>query len=159
MSGVVVRPATVADAEAIAGCQTVCWEQAYRGLVDDAYLDRTGVAERLPRWRERLRAGDRGVWVAVAGPTTVGVVSSGPSRDDPPVRDLELMSLYTHAATHGTGLGTRLLRAAIGTAPASLWVFAANVRARAFYAKHGFAPDGAEALDDGTGLREVRLVR
>jgi 2-(1,2-epoxy-1,2-dihydrophenyl)acetyl-CoA isomerase len=38
-------------------------------------------------------------------------------------------------------------------------VFEQNPRARAFYARHGFVPDGARATDDWTGLPEVRLVR
>ena len=40
---------------------------------------------------------------------------------------------------------------------ATLWVFAENHPARAFYARFGFLPDGAEGVDDGTGLDEIRL--
>ena len=32
-------------------------------------------------------------------------------------------------------------------------------RARAFYARHGFRPDGTRLVDSWTGLPEVRLVR
>ena len=52
-----------------------------------------------------------------------------------------------------------LLEAAIGSRPASLWVFVGNARARAFYGRHGFTPDGTEADDLATGVRELRMVR
>jgi hypothetical protein len=52
-----------------------------------------------------------------------------------------------------------MLDSAIGDAPAHLWVFGENGRARAFYAKQGFEPDGARKVDDDTGVWELRLVR
>ena len=76
-----------------------------------------------------------------------------------PKPPLELMSLYVRAQYHGSGVAHRLLEASIGAATASLWVFEANPRARAFYSKHGFRPDGARKLDDDTGIWEVRLLR
>jgi hypothetical protein len=38
-------------------------------------------------------------------------------------------------------------------------VFEANPRARGFYARHGFVPDGTRQIEPGTGVPEVRLVR
>ncbi|SFE01122.1 Acetyltransferase (GNAT) family protein [Actinacidiphila alni] len=42
-----------------------------------------------------------------------------------------------------------------------LWVLADNARGRRFYARAGFAPDGAETVHecDGVPLREVRYAR
>ena len=85
-----------------------------------------------------------------------------PSPDDSETGDLpalELASLYVAAPQRGTGLAADLLRRALGSAPAFLWVFADNPRATAFYANHGFQPDGATMLDPGTGLAEQRLLR
>jgi GNAT superfamily N-acetyltransferase len=153
-----IRRARPDDAWDVAVCQSTCWEQTYRGLVSDAYLDAVGPAERVDRWRDRI-AGGRDVWLAALGEEVVGVASAGPSRDDPPVRTLELMTLYTLERVHGTGTGRLLLEAAIGTLPASLWVFEGNLRAMAFYAKHGFEWDGTTADDEDTGGRELRMVR
>jgi len=48
----------------------------------------------------------------------------------------------------------------IADEPAQLWVAKANARARAFYARNGFAPDGVEFADPHhDDLVEVRLVR
>jgi len=52
-------------------------------------------------------------------------------------------------AHHGAG------RAA--SAAHMLWVADPNPRAQAFYAKHGFVPDGTVRVDDG--VREVRMTR
>lgn len=139
----------------MAECHTVCWREAYAGLVADDYLYADGVEQRrLDRWRERL-AGSREVWLAEADSRVVGVASAAAGADPP----VQLMSLYVRASHHGTGLADRLLVAAIGAGPASLWVFAANRRARRFYARHGFVPDGTEATDPDTDLPEIRMVR
>ena len=76
------------------------------------------------------------------------------------MRPVELTTLYLRAARHGSGLGQELLDAVLGDRPASLWVAEDNPRARRFYARNGFAPDGArQTLALWEGLVEVRLVR
>jgi putative acetyltransferase len=64
-------------------------------------------------------------------------------------RNHEVRLLYVHPDHLGSGIGTQLLDAAKASGGASLelWCFAANVRARRFYERHGFRPvrftDGA----------------
>ena len=49
---------------------------------------------------------------------------------------------------------------AAGYASITLWVLEANARARGFYQKAGFAPDGAHhVLDDLGGVTEIRYRR
>ena len=73
--------------------------------------------------------------------------------------DLELYALYVRASQYGAGVGHRLIEAAIGDVPAYLWVFEANDRARGFYARHGFEPDGSRKPEPSFGEPEVRLRR
>jgi GNAT superfamily N-acetyltransferase len=154
-----IRQATPADARAVADCHTLCWRQAYAGLVRDDYLySATVERRRLSRWRERL-AGTRVVWLADDGGSVVGVASTDVTQDHTAPVPVQLMSLYLRFAFQGTGLADRLLRAAVGAKPAFLWVFADNPRARRFYTRNGFVPDGAEMIDPDTGLLEVRMVR
>lgn len=156
-----LRDAGLPDVQAIAEFQTRCWREAYRGLVPQAYLDRLGVTDREVRWSERIVSGARRVALAALGDSggrVVGVVSWGwPDAPDAPA--LELSSLYVDRAHRGTGLADVLLQHAVGDDPAHLWVFRDNPRARAFYARHRFAPDGRTRTDRGTGLPEERLVR
>ena len=88
----------------------------------------------------------------------VGVVSwcDSDTTDAPP---LELKTLYVAAGHHGRGVAAALVEAAIGTRPAHLWVFEQNPRARAFYRKQGFRPDGRTTIDVDTGVPELRMVR
>lgn len=153
-----VRAADGGDAERVALFQTAVWREAYAGLVPQAYLDRVGAAERLERWSGRFATGSRKVALAEDGGAVVGVVSWAPA-EAADVAPVELKSLYVAATHRGTGLAARLMATALGARPAYLWVFAANPRARAFYARHGFAADGGSAVDPDTGLDEVRLVR
>lgn len=152
------RRAVLADAPSIARFQTACWREAYRGVVPQEYLDRVGVAEREVRWRDRLATGSREVAVAECESSFVGVVS-WVATGTPEHSDLELASLYVAAAHRGTGLADVLLRWAVGTKPAHLWVFEDNPRAHAFYRKHGFVFGGHRQVDPGTGLTEQEWVR
>jgi ribosomal protein S18 acetylase RimI-like enzyme len=149
-----IRIAGPDDVGAIARFQTECWREAYVDLVPQDYLDSVGAAERQARWAERIIARKRNVVLAESRGEVVGVGSSG-------VDDgvLELKSLYVAASHQGTGLADELLTEVLGPSPAVLWVFRDNSRAIAFYARHGFTPDGATAIDPDTGLAELRLAR
>jgi GNAT superfamily N-acetyltransferase len=103
------------------------------------------------------------VTVAECADEIIGFAIVGAGRrigDHEPVRERELFSLYALAAHHGGGAGQALLEAVLPAgAPAQLWVAEENPRARRFYARNGFAPDGARFRDEGLDLAEVRLVR
>ena len=68
--------------------------------------------------------------------------------------------LYVLADHHGTGIGQLLLDAVVAPGvPAQLWVAEHNPRARRFYERNGFLPDGASFIDERLNLAEVRQVR
>ncbi|HEV7183113.1 MAG: GNAT family N-acetyltransferase [Actinomycetales bacterium] len=152
--------AGASDAEAIGRFQTRCWEQTYRGVVPDSYLDTTTWQVRALRWRERISRGERRVWMARSFAGLIGVASTAPTsshRNDLPA--LELCSIYVDVGAHGTGVAAGLLRATIGRDAAHLLVFTLNARAQNFYTKHGFAPTGEVQTDPDTNLEEQRWVR
>ena|SRR5690348_5315694 len=160
-----IRPATVEDAEAAAWCHLLCWREAYAGLVpDEVLLERTSdIDGRISRWRANLSEG-RARWIAVNPGSAVedrvaGFIGTGPGRDEDAPVPFELEAIYTRQAFWKTGLGTRLLDVAVGKQPAFLWVFEGNARARAFYERHGFVPDGTGKHDPYFDLREIRMVR
>lgn len=159
MTGIEIERARAEDAPAVAAFQTLAWQQTYRGIIDDALLD-VPVADRVGRWAERIRSGSRVVTVARADGVVVGVAST--AIDDRPhagLPPLELCTLYLERDVQGTGLGARLLHAAIGDEDAHLLVFDVNGRARRFYERRGFRPESMALLDAGTGLTERRWVR
>ena len=122
-------------------------------------LDGLDVAERAERWVTILADRTSATFLAALPGEVIGFASSGPCRDPDPAHALELFAMYVRAAWHGTGVADRLLAAAVRDEPASLWVFEVNPRARGFYARHGFHPDGTRQVEPGTGVPEVRLVR
>ena len=158
---IAIRAATLDDAEAAAACHIACWKEAYADIVDPAVLaHRTSdLAERTERWRH-ITATYPPRWLAVDETgEVVGFSAAGPGRDEDIAVELELYALYVRAAHHGTGLADRLLAEAIGDAPAYLWVFEANPRARAFYSRRRFHPDGARKVDPFFDRSEIRMVR
>lgn len=161
-TGVTVRAATAADAGEIARVQVQGWHEAYTGRMPQSVLDDLDEARRTEVWGRIIAAGPSTLSVAEQGGVIIGFASAGPSLDpDALPGRTQLYAIYVLAAHHGSGAGAALLDAVIGDEPASLWVLADNPRARAFYAKHGFAPDGIEKDDTawGEAIREVRLVR
>lgn len=158
---VLLRPATPADAAAGGALHRRCWAETYRDIADPAVLEpRLADTEGWTRrWDRALADGPPHTLAEAADGTLVGFAVAGPSRMDDAPTPQELHALYTLRSHHGTGLGTRLLHAVLPDADCMLWVSEGNHRARAFYARHGFAPDGGRQLYDGLGAWELRLVR
>lgn len=160
---VTLRPATPDDAAACAAVHHAAWVETYSGLLPASFWETTTPAARTERWARWLDAGTP-VTVAETGGRVVGFAIAGPARPrggHEPVRPHELHALYLLAAHHGSGAGQALLDAAVPPgAPAQLWVARDNPRARAFYARNRFEPDGASTVDEHAGgLAELRLVR
>ncbi|MCW2910568.1 MAG: hypothetical protein JWL68_5357 [Actinomycetia bacterium] len=133
-----IRPATAGDATQIALVHVRSWQEAYRGLVPQDYLDHLDPADRVARWRRHIQGTDwsrSGVLVAPAGDEPAGFtpagdepagatpapaelagfVSYGPSRDedaDPAVVG-EVSTIYVLAEAWGRGLGRRLMSGAV----------------------------------------------
>ena len=76
----------------------------------------------------------------------------------------ELSAVYVHPRTWDAGAGKELMLGAqrelrgMGYRQAVLWVLETNERARNFYAKGGWSPDGAVKTErrGDVGLHEVR---
>jgi GNAT superfamily N-acetyltransferase len=166
MTQLTVRDVTLADAEAVAGIHVRSWQAAYRGLIDQAFLDALSIADRAVRWRGILTAPHPltlGTLVAVRAETILGWVSFGASRDDEQDDttddgDGEIYGIYVDPTAWSTGIGTILLAAAeqrmtdAGHTRAHLWVLDGNDRADAFYARNDWAADGATKVEERPGL-------
>ncbi|WP_419705891.1 N-acetyltransferase family protein [Promicromonospora sp. NFX87] len=161
---VTIRPATTADAEAIARVDIASWRGAYSEILSDSYLSSLDVGERAGRWNAAVAARDVTVLVAEDESGTVGFTSVGPSRDeDAEPGDLEIYAIYLHPRAWGTGVARDLMRTVLdGLTPGSvvtLWILEGNERAQHFYRRHGFQPDGTERIDDigGRPLTQLRF--
>ncbi len=157
MTDVLVRAAVPADAEALGRCHLACWREACGDLVDPARLAPflADVEGFVGRWRGFL-GGEWPVRVAEDAGALVGFASVRPAAGGGPAH---LNGLYVRRAYWSTGLGRRLLDAVLGDEPATLEVFRDNLRARRFYARNGFVPDGTEAEEPRLGGVEIGMFR
>jgi ribosomal protein S18 acetylase RimI-like enzyme len=171
-----VRPATDADARAIATIRVGSWKAAYAGLIPDVlleHLDAEYEAERRAQhWAEHHADPRSAEFIALRDGLAVGWASAGPCRDDDGPTRGELYALYVLPDHWSTGAGHALITQAeeslrgSGFRVASLWVLDGNDRAARFYERHGWREDGTvkddERIVGNTGvpaLRERRRVR
>lgn len=167
-----VRRAGIKDASDIATVHVRSWQGAYSGLLPQDYLDQLNPANRVKAWHDAILNADlpkNGVLVAVLDGRICGFTGFGATRD-PDVDSQqvsEVYAIYLHPGAWGKGLGRSLMTEALtnlavtGYEQATLWVLDSNARARQFYAKGGWAEDGAVKQDDSRGFRisEVRYRR
>ncbi|WP_240675150.1 GNAT family N-acetyltransferase [Cellulomonas endophytica] len=165
----IVRPATPADAAGIAAVHVRSWQEAYAGIVPDAFLQGLDPVDKARTWTvylQQAESDDVQHWVAVQDGQVVGFASVGPSRDEDARRhEREIYSMYLDPGRWGRGVARDLMRSVVGAAgdrtPLGLWVLADNERAQKFYRRHGFQPDGVERYEDigGADLLQVRYRR
>lgn len=152
------------EVEECARVHVQIWREAYAGIMPDDVLAAQDPTTRIPMYAKVARGEiphGQLFLVAVHRPSgrVVGLVSSGPGRDDEPPVPLELRAINVLAGHHGTGVAQQLLDAAIGDRAAYLWVADGNERAQAFYRRNGFALDGARKRDDDLKVDELRMTR
>jgi ribosomal protein S18 acetylase RimI-like enzyme len=155
----IARP-TLDDLDEMGEVHVRVWQEAYAGLMPADYLAGLDPTFGPKRWRERFGSfADLSWWVARDEEGIVGMVTSGPSRDDDPPVDLELYAINVLRRAHGTGLADELMARAVGDRPAYLWVLEGNDRAIAFYHRHGFIDEGGRKPEPDTGTVEIRMAR
>jgi len=172
-----VRPATGADAEAIAGVHIRTWQRAYAHMLPAGFLNGMDLAGRTGTWRQIIEGRVAPAQIFVAEPEeggpAHGFVAVGPYRADegaeaePHVG--EVYAIYVDPDRWAEGVGRALMDAATGHLIVAgyheirLWVYEANPRARSFYERCGFALDGESTTDmidpDGPYATEATEVR
>ena len=156
------RTATAADTGRIAALHARSWQETYRGIMPDHFLDDEVVAERLDVWQERFaeRPPNRQIIVADDGDQLVGFACVLTGSD--PVYGALLDNLHVDSAYKGRGIGQALIRQAANwvqqrepTSPFYLWVYEQNHPARAFYDRLGAINQEAVRGEHGIVLRYV----
>ena len=121
-----VRRAVPDDAPGLVRVHLTCWRQAYGHLLSEEFLAsrEADVVRRAQAWRDGIARGNV-PWLAESDGEVVGLAlavdpdAPGQERLDSHLADdqppgLELAMLYLLESHHGSGLGQRLLDAAIG---------------------------------------------
>lgn len=135
------------------------WQDAYKGIVDQSYLDSMTLAkceEIAFKWPDNLI-------VAKDGNQVVGFVGYGKYHDEELIETGEIFAIYVLEEYCGTGVGKALMQAGLGELDyqtVAVWVLKDNKRAIKFYEKCGFCIDGREeVIKLGSPIVEVRMIR
>ncbi|MDZ5648267.1 GNAT family N-acetyltransferase [Nitrospirillum sp. BR 11828] len=146
-----VRPATVADAAAIARVHVASWRTTYPGQLPDDYLVGLSPEGHAQRWRGLLAGRQRRTFVAVGEniaadglPATgvVGFATCGAQRTEIRGYEGEFYAIYLYDHAQNQGHGRRLMAAmatelmSSGMRSACVWVLRDNP-ARWFYERLG----------------------
>ena len=139
------------------------WKQAYHNIVPQSYLDELDSSV----WIDFLSNGQNETYVILEDGKYIGTSSICPARDKKMTGFGEIISIYLLPEYFGAGYAEPLFTYVIDTLVKSgfcsicLWVLDENQRAKSFYEKQGFNPDGstAELTIGGKSLKEIRYVK
>lgn len=151
----IIRPADIDDAQAIATIHVRSWQYTYTDILPEEGLQALSIEQRTLQWAGWLQAesGPMQTLVAEIDDEIVGFVRWGPSSDDDADSStVMLYSIYVAPATVSKGIGSALLKAAevdmiaSGATTGTLHVLEENTSSRKFYERHGWQeePDSAE---------------
>lgn len=154
-----IRKMLPEDIEGKAYVHWKTWQEAYTGLVDQAYLEGLSVERSI----ERARRWPDNTLVAEAEGKIVGFACYGECRNEDMPDCGEVYAIYVLREYLGRKIGYALMNAcfeALGAYPKiAVWVLKGNERAIRFYERYGFSFDGASAqIVLGTPCTELRLV-
>ncbi|GGE44064.1 acetyltransferase [Pullulanibacillus camelliae] len=164
MTEISIRPASLDDAEGIAGVQVKSWQTTYDGILEKDYLESLEVQSRIQMWREIVQQEHAVTYVAVEKGYIVGFCNGGPERTKAYAAEGEIYAIYLLKSAQQHGLGSKLMAAVAkqlydrGMSSLLVWVLADNP-SRAFYEKLGAVKVDEEKVDiGGTKCLEVAYV-
>jgi ribosomal protein S18 acetylase RimI-like enzyme len=166
-----IRRAVPNDAPDIAHVHVVSWQETYRGIVPQTYLDSLDTGARTELWKTRLGRADSNVLVAILDGQLCGFIGGGRARQAIEDFDAEFYAIYLLDAAKGKGIGRLLMRRlaetllADGLTKAMLWVLADN-NSRLFYehlggqviAQKTVPVGGADLLEIAYGWQDLRTI-
>ncbi len=153
---ITVRNAEKDDVRQIAGILVEDWQKAYRGIMDDAFLDAMSVDRRAEIEGKRIQK----YIVAANGPEVLGYAWLEMTADEP--ADCEVIALYVRWSERHNGIGTRLLQYALrhfresGRKRMIVWCLKGNEEAGRFYEKTGGKKDRTGA--HSWGGKEYEMI-
>jgi len=137
----VIRPAVIEDAEAVARVHVASWRTTYAGIVPDEFLAALSYERRAEVWRNSLSSQSQAyLVVAEQDRKVIGFAVGGPNRETEAnaAYEAELYAIYLLASKQKRGIGRALMKAVAqelvrrGFNSLMVWVLTENP-ARKFY--------------------------
>jgi GNAT superfamily N-acetyltransferase len=146
----VIRRATLADLDELAGVHLAAFRAGNGPYVDPGALSELTYERNVERWRPVIAHPPSGAAVQVdVDGRIIGLCSAGACRDEDGAGLGQLYAIYVDPQRWGDGTAVALEEAARAHlrnghfTEATLWTLAANTRARRFYEKRGWRQDGS----------------
>ena len=145
MEGIIIRNATIDDIERIADIKIEGWQTAYKGIIDDDFLDSMDREKEIEKRRNNVENGVN-IIVAEKDKIIVGFClyrNYNKDTDKYPNADCEISSLYITSKLKRNGIGRELMQYVIsllrkeGKKQMILGCLKENYSSRAFYEKMG----------------------
>jgi ribosomal protein S18 acetylase RimI-like enzyme len=164
-----VRPATEADAQAVADIHAASALAAYAEVIPESHLNALAPEKRLHYWREAIEYGEPQVWLATVDGIPAGFVGFDRSRDPKTKATTgEIWAIYSLESYWDQGIGLALWDSARDGLIAeectlvTVWVPLRNERAMRFFELAGFKrelPTARTTIVSGVKIEEIRLKR
>jgi GNAT superfamily N-acetyltransferase len=161
---VLIRPAKVTDAGGMAFVHVRSWQETYRGLIPDEFLDNLPVERRAQKWMTTLANPDETyhlTFVAETKGKVMGFANYGRERGGDSEYQGELYAIYLLEEHQGRGIGRSLMQnvgdglLAMGIESMLVWVLADNPT-RTFYERMGAFHMREKQIEiAGVSLKEV----
>lgn len=160
MTNILIRPATLADAEMLGHIGVATFVESYTDDIEGQAMMAHCTREHAQTVYETyLAVPSTGCWLALQANTGAPVGYALTCTPDLPVetnsQDIELKRIYVLSKMHGFGVAAGLLEAAIkhaqnkGAKRLLLGTYEDNQRAMAFYSKQGFEKIGIRKFNVG----------
>lgn len=136
-----IRQAKIEDIEAISNIKVKGWQNAYRGIIDNEYLDNMNVEHVIIKNRENFNK--QNFIVAEMNQTVVGFCVYSYNCENNTDADCELIGIYVKPELKRNGIGRELIKYVIdecknaGRRKLILWCLKKNYLAREFYEAMG----------------------
>lgn len=155
MKQIIVRRAKPGDEEALAKVHIQSWQEAYKNIVPQAYLDSLSneLQVRIQNWSKTIVNPKRWLWVATEDDQIVGFALFGLPRDANRDGYIELGAIYLLERFKELGIGFSLLKegfnfmSALGYKKSYCWVLKGNPTIK-FYERTGAKFSGYTKTDD-----------
>ncbi len=158
------QEATAKDAPLISHVFAASWRIAYRGIINDHYLDRLPDEYWVPTLRAWLESGRLNGLLLLSEGQVAGCAVYGRGRDEDHGDWGEIVSFYMLPEKTRRGYGTALLTEVMRRLRAEgytrfyLWAIDGNQAADSFYRRCGFHPTG-DKVQYSIGSTQVQDVR
>ncbi len=157
------------DIPDIAALHVAGWQEAYGGMVDQAYLDSLSVEKRMEEWQIWLATGESDVFLAKLDGVAAGFIMCGRTKTPPPgssnirpTHSAEIYAIYLKPEFFRQGIGAALMKKSVACLKEKkhktlcLWVLGGNKRACQFYEAMGGQRIGKKIIEVGSSkVKEV----